>query len=853
VDSSTDAFRALPDPGQAKSLDELAEQLRLLKVWAGNPSYETIAGRISRSWRAAGRPEHELARKSTVADSFKTGRRRINSDLVLAIVRALHDDAGYVNEWRQAVRVLTGELQASAQVKVQDSLPEDLPAFTGRSAELYAVRAGLTAGGPVVVSAIEGMAGVGKTQLAVHAAHLLAAEGAFDKVLFVNLRGFHPDPAEPPAAPYAVLAGFLRLLGLSERQIPASPDARVAAYRHCLAGTRTLVVLDNAADEAQVRPLLPYAEGCLALVTSRRSLLELDSATRVAVDVFTPAEAIDYLAEAVPGFGSDPKALSRIAARCGYLPLALGLVAGRIRGSSGWTLSDHADRLEERHRERRMDSDVELALGLSYQHLPSTHQRLLRLAALHPGQDFDACAAAALTETDLATAETTLRELHDDHLLQANTPGRYTFHDLVRAYAAVRAGDEERLPDRKAALTRLFDYYLATAAAAMNTLHPTEARRRPSIPPFPGPTPDLADAGAALGWLNTERDTLIAVSTHATDHGWPTFATALSTILLRHLTGAHNTDGLTVHGNALRASDQTGVLGDRARALNHLGMTYLSLGQADRTAEYCGRALEAFQRTGDPLGQAIASGLIAGALKQTGRYDEAVASHERAGHFFQQASDLTGEASSLVLIAQIEERRGLFQQAADRQRRALALCRQAGSLPGEANVLNDYGDVLSRLGQTDQALEYLNRSLEIWQQLDYRSGEAAARDTIGSVMYRLGRYEESAEHFRRGLAIFREIGEEAGQLWALNGLGEAVLGTGRAVEAIAHHSEAETIATGNNSPDHLARAHAGLGRAYESLGDVVLAGRHLQQAVDLYTDLGMPDAGPLQARIAALG
>ncbi|GAB2563676.1 tetratricopeptide repeat protein [Kribbella endophytica] len=852
MDSSTDAFTALPDPGQAKSLDELAEQLRLLKVWAGNPSYETIAGRISKHWRAAGRPEHELARKSTVADSFKTGRRRISSDLVLAIVRTLHDDAGYLNEWRQALRVLTGELQAAAQVKVQDSLPEDLPAFTGRAAELDAVRAALTAGGPVVVSAIEGMAGVGKTQLAVHAAHLLADEKAFDQVLFVNLRGFHPDPAEPPADPHAVLDGFLRLLGMSEHQIPASPDARIDAYRNSLVGSRTLVLLDNAADEAQVRALLPYAEGCLTLVTSRRSLLALDAATRVAVDVFTPAEAIDYLAEAVPGFEVDPDALSRIAARCGYLPLALGLVAGRIRGSSGWTLSDHADRLEERHRERRMDSDVELALGLSYQHLPSTHQRLLRLAALHPGQDLDAYAAAALTETDLATAETTLRELHEDHLLQANTPGRYTFHDLVRAYAAVRAGDEERPPERKAALTRVFDYYLATAAAAMNVLHPSERMRRPSVAPAPGPAPVLTDAAAALDWLNAERVTLVAVSSYSADREWPAHATALSTTLVRYFSGAHNTDGVTVHRNALRAADRTGAA-DRARALTHLGMLESALGRVEQATEYCGEALTLFRQVGDPLGQAIALGMIGNALKLTGRYDESVAHHEEAISWFQRAGDLTGEASALVHLGQIEERRGLYEQAAGRHRRALELYQASGSLAGEANARGDFGAVLGSLGRFDEALESLDTALEIWQRLNYRSGEAATLDSIGTALLQLGRRREAAERYEQSLTIFREIGESDGQVWALNGLGEAMLEDGQATEAIAQHAEALAIATENRAPDHIARANAGLGRARESLGEIEQARRHYEQAITLYAELGSPAAEELRERLAALG
>ncbi len=502
-------FAVLPDPGQATTLDEFAACLRLLKAWAGNPSFETITGRVN-----AHRPPGDAVGKTTVVDCFRTGRRRLDTELVVAVVTALHADVGYVTQWRQALRVVSGESRAAAQVRVQDQLPADPPGFSGRAALLgrlrQTARRARTTGDRAVVAVLSGMAGVGKTQLAVHAGHLLAAEQPFSRVLFVNLRGFHPDPAQPPAEPAAVLDGFLRLLGMPGQHVPHPLEARAAAFRARLAGTRSLVVLDNAATEQQVLPMLPDAPGCVALVTSRRRL-ELPGAEHHPVDLFTPAEAVRFLAEAVPGVpaGSDPQAAARIARRCGHLPLALGLVAGHMRVRPEWTLTDHADWLDERHGARRLDSGVQLALAMSYRNLPPAERDLLRLLAQHPGQDLDAHAAAALAGIGPEQAAAQLHELGADNLLQPAGPGRWALHDLVRAYAAGRAADEDRRADRHAALTRLFDYYLTAATAAMNSRDPA-------------------------AWLDAERPNLVAVVAYAAANGWAGHAARLSAVLGDH-------------------------------------------------------------------------------------------------------------------------------------------------------------------------------------------------------------------------------------------------------------------------------------------------------------------------------
>ncbi|SEH03631.1 Tetratricopeptide (TPR) repeat [Nonomuraea solani] len=860
VTAPEEVFTALPDPAQASSFDDLVEGLRRLKVWAGDPSYETIKERVNKTWTAAGRPAGELTHRSTVAYCFRPGRRRLDTDLVLAVVQALHPDTGYVTAWRQALRVIGGEIEAVSQVRVQDSLPQDLAGFSGRAHELDRLRHAVEGGSAVVISAIEGMAGVGKTQLAVHAGHLLDQERPFDRVLFVNLRGFDPDPAQPPADPAAVLDGFLRLLGMSGQQIPHTLEARAAAYRDRLVSTRALVVLDNAATTEQVRPLLPAAPGCLTLVTSRRSLADLHPATYLSVDVFTPDEALAFLTHAVPGVpaGPDPLAAARIAQRCGYLPLALSLVAGHIRNTPGWTMTDHADRLDERHHQRRLDTGAELALHLSYQRLPADQRRLLRLLALHPGQDLDAYAAATLADADLGTVRALLAHLCGDHLLQQSFPGRYTFHDLVRAYATTRAADEDPPSERRTALTRLFDHYLVNAAAAMNTLYPAETRLRPQIPLVDTPTPDLTDPDRAREWLDTERPALVAVAAHTATNGWPAHAIRLSRTLYRYLSGGHHTDAVTVHGHAhhavLHTGDPTGHAHAHAHAhaLNDLGIALWRLGQYGPATMHLQQALALFRQAGDPDGQARTLNDLGTTAHEACRFQAAADHFTQAVPLHRQAGDRNGEARGLTGLGIVEALLGRHRQAANYYEQALLLHRQTGDRDGEAYALIHLGEVEVRSGRYGPASDRLQQALTLYRQLGNRNGECAALDGIGVLHTRLGRPTQAAEYHQRALTGCRESGFRGFEPWPLNGLGEAAHAAGHTADALAHHTAAHTIAAEVWSRDQQARAHTGLGHVHRALGNFNLAREHYQHALGLYTDLGLPEAGQTRVHLKSL-
>ncbi len=782
---------APPDPGSAATLDDIVERLRSLKVWASDPSYGQVTGRVNAAWTAAGRPTAELVGRTTVVDCFRPGRRRLNVDLVVAVVSALHPETGYVAQWQQALRVVGGRTGAAAQVRVQDALPPEPPGFTGRGGELARLRRALRGGSPVVIA---GMAGVGKTRLAVHIGHSLSRDGRFDRVLFVDLRGFHPDPRQPPVSPFAVLDGFLRLLGMPGQRIPQDLAARVAAYRQRLAGSRTLVVLDNAAGEEQVRPLLPAVPDCPVLVTSRRALPELREVTHLTVPVLPADDAVTLLRQASGGIpvGPDAGAAARLARGCGYLPLALGLLAGHIGGTPGWTLTDHADRLDERHRERRLDTCVEITFDLSYRGLPAGPRRLLRLVALHPGQDVDGYAAAALAGTDLPTTLADLRRLRHEHLLNRyagsswpGDTGRYTCHDLVRAHAARLAADEDPPPARRAALTRLSGYYLAAAAAAMDSLYPAEAQQRPAAPPAGTPVPHLVDTDAARAWLDTERPNLVSVTAHAARHdplATAGHAAGLSGVLYRYLDGGYAADALAIHGHALHAARRAGDPFGQADALACLGSARLRLGHLAVVGEHFTEAVRLRVAADDRTGTGRATSGLGVVAERLGHYPEAIEHLLRALPLLRSGGDRTGEARALDNLAIVESRLGRHRAAARRCRQALALFQQTGDLAGEARALNNLG----------------------WCEVV------------------LGAYGPAVTHLRRSLALSRRLNIRTVEAWTLDSVGMLY-----------------------------ARAHAGLGRAYRRQRRPGRARRQLRLAHGLYARLGSPEAARFTALLRA--
>jgi tetratricopeptide (TPR) repeat protein/transcriptional regulator with XRE-family HTH domain len=781
-----------------------------------------FSGLLRRRRIAAGLTQEQLAEQAGLSvRAIRDLERGATTRPYRNSVGKLADALGLTDADRMA---FTGVRQDEAGQPPERPVPRHLPAatagFTGRTGELSTLTGLLDTASPpgtMVISAIGGTAGVGKTALALHWAHQVA--GRFpDGQLYVNLRGYDPDQPMPPTD---ALAGFLRALGVSGQDIPPGFGERAARYRSLLAGRRMLVLLDNAASAEQVRPLLPATPDCVTVVTSRDTLAGLvarDGARRLDLDLLSAADANQLLVTLIGDqAAADPEATDTLAAACVRLPLALRIVAELAASRPVIPVAGLVAELAGER--RRLDllnaggdprTAVRAVFSWSYRQLGPDAARMFRLAGLHPSPGFDGYAAAALASTDAAEATRLLGLLARAHLIGATGPGRLGMHDLLRDYAGELAAEHDGQDESRAALTRLLDHYLHTAATAMDALHPAERHRRPRVAAPGSPVPPVSDPADAAAWLEASRSTLVEAVAYAAGHGWPQHATRLAATLSRYLdTGGHVSEAITVHTSARRAAHQAGDLAGEADALAGLGIIDWTQGQYQQAADLFRRALALYQETGDRAGEARALNNIGIADGLQGRHQEA------SRHF----------------------------------RRALTLYRAIGDRTGEARALTNLGVARRSEGHYTEATEHLRRALDLHRTAGSRSGEAEALTELGGVELREGRHDEAAGHFGQALTLFRETGAEARAAYALNGLGEAFLAGGQPGQARAQHAAALTVASQAADKREQARAHDGLGQAHHALGDPGQAGRHWHQALALYVDLGADEASEVRARL----
>jgi DNA-binding SARP family transcriptional activator/Flp pilus assembly protein TadD len=718
---------------------------------------------------------------------------------------------------------------------VPRELPGPVPQFVGRAAELADLtgmleRASAQRPRTLVISAIAGMAGVGKTALALQWAHQVADRFP-DGQLHVNLRGY--DPGQPMSAADA-LAGFLRSLGVAEQHIPAGTGERAARYRSLLAGRRVLIMIDNARDVEQVRLLLPGSPSCAVVVTSRDALAGLvarDGARRLDLGLLPPAEAMGLLRALIgERVEAEPEATMTLAGYCARLPLALRVAAERAAASPDVSLADLASELADQ--QERLDlldatgdrlTAVRVVFSWSVRHLDDEAARAFRLLGLHPSTDFDAYATAALTNTALRRARWLLHRLARAHLIQPAGPGRYGMHDLLRAYAADQAASQDSEHERAMALTRLFDHYLATAAVAAGALFPADPDQ-PALPLPAGPVPPVTSPATALAWLDAQRSTLVAVAAHATDHGWPGHAIGLAATIFRYLDVGHFTEAAAMHGHARRAAAQSGDRAAEAAALTMLGAADGARGRFRQATRHLEQALALCREDGDRIGEARALGTLGLAGYCQGRYQQSARCHRKALAIYLEAGDRAGEARELHGLGVIDLRQGRYEQAAAHLRRSLALFRHAGMRSGEAHVLSHLGELELQQGRYLQAVAHLRRSLRVGREIGSRLCQARALACLGIAELRQGRRQEAIGYLRHSLALHSQAGNRSGQAEALNGLGEALLTASQVSQAGAQHVAALALAIQCGDQREQARARSGLASACQVTGDSGQAG-----------------------------
>ena len=689
-----------------------------------------FAGLLRRLRVEARLTQEELAEAAglstrTVSDLERGVNRRAQKDTA----RLLADALGVIGPVRARFegaargRAVPGGAGTGAAAAATRTLPRDIASFTGRQQELQEL-AGVAAGsgGVVGIHAIGGMAGVGKTAFAVHAAHQLAPRFPAGQI-FLPLHGH--TPGQQPVDPGEALASLLLTAGVAAAQIPPGMEARMALWRDRLAGQQLLLVLDDAASSEQVRPLLPGAGGSLVLVTSRRHLTALEDATAISLDTLPPAEAAAMLVRLAgrPGLSPADPAVGEITRLCGYLPLAIGMLARQLHHHPAWSLGRRAaelaaavDRLELMATE---NLSVAAAFGMSYADLAPDQQQLFRRLGLHPGTDIDAYAAAALAGTDLAAARRGLEALYDQYLLTELALGRYRLHDLVREHASALAGRLDPNRDRDDAITRLLDYYQHTAARA--DAHITR-QACPALAPadgaVPAAAPDLADREQALAWARAERASLLACLDHATGTGQHARVIALTA----GLAGLLRRDGpwadaITRHTAAIQAARYLGDRLGQATALNGLGEVRLLTGDYPAAARAQEQALGIYCDLGHRLGQATALSGLGDVRRLTGDFPAAAQALEQALDIYRDISDRAGEAEALNERGSLHRVSGELARAEGCHQQALDLARQIGSSLDEAHALVGLGRCALAAGRTAEAEDRLRQALEIFQRI----------------------------------------------------------------------------------------------------------------------------------------
>ncbi len=755
----------------------------------------------------AGLTQEELADAAQMSPrSVSDLERGINQTARRESRRLLADALQLTGPEREAFEAAArGRVVTAGAVAATKTLPRDIGSFVARETELADIALAASNGATAGVCVMGGMAGVGKTALAVHAAHLLAPQFP-DGQIFLPLHAH--TPGRKPADPSNALASLLRVTGVASADIPPDLETRMWAWRDHVASKKLLLVLDDAADSEQVRPLLPTAPGSMVLITSRRHLTALEDATAISLDALPSADSATLLVRLADrqDLEASDSAITEIGKLCGHLPLAIGIMARRLHHHPTWSPADLVTELESaRDRLAVMyaeDLSVATAFDLSYQDLTEPQQRLFRRLGLHHGVDLDAYAAAALADVSLDAAQRGLEDLYDRYLLAESSRGRFGFHDLIRQFAQdLAAGDPP--VERRAATDRLLDYYLHTARTADRYL----GQRVPEVAVMPpAHVPELATRTQALSWMETERLNLHASAQDAAANGRPGHAAAIPAAMHEYL----RSQG---HWHEALALDLLA-----AEAANH------AEGQLARAHALCD--LADMQLLTDDYPAATAS------------LGQALALYRTMGHRI-------GEANALTQLGTVELTAGEGNTASPTLAQALRLYTELGDKLGEANALTQLGTARRAVGDLAGASAHLGQALDLYQNMGDKLGEACALATIGTVQHLLGDGQAVAS-LNQALEIYRTLGDRIGEAGAVNCLGDVALAALDLPLARSHYDQAHAIAVRFAARKQEAHALAGLGRCSLSDGNTTPGIDLMRKALAIYQQIRSPEARQIE-------
>jgi tetratricopeptide (TPR) repeat protein/transcriptional regulator with XRE-family HTH domain len=751
--------------------------------------------------RRAGLTQEALAERAGLSSqaigALERGDRRFpHQDTITRLAGALGLSGQALAEFTVAARRRGQPRDAPPLLPRQ--LPPDLAHFTGRDRVVKSVIAMLERSDTVVVSAITGMGGIGKTALAVHVGHQVAA-GFPDGQLYLDLHGTNaPRPA------HEALGTLLRAFGVATEVNPADLGEATARLRSALAGRRVLLILDNATSSAQVAPLLPGTAGCAAIITSRNTLEALPQARHVKLDLLSADEARHLLAAIVgkERVDAEPDAAAEVVRRCGRLPLAVHLVGARLAARPGWPLAYMAGRLADQHRqldELACDEvGVRASMAVSIDHLDEPVAYAFALLSLPELPDISLPVAAALLDTDERAAERVLERLADSHLLETCSPGRYRMHDLLRAYGRELAATTVPDPERDAAISRVLRLFVAVAWRSMAPVRGS-ARQAWTHPSWTAPAPDFAGPAEALAWLDEHRGHLTEII--ETARAAPELVVRLSIGLF-------------------------GYYLSRGYWLDWSKLGRVALAAAARGTDRFAQAMVRMD-----LGIALAD--LAHAWSSDN--DEALLQLRRSLAEFRTLGDPRAVASCLINLADVLEARGDLTEAIRYSEECLAISRESGDLPGaEAATCGNLGSLYDRIGEPHKALAYYLTSLRTSEAIGYDSVSANALRGIGGVYRTFDRHDEALAALSRSAMLFEKLGDSVGQAASLHALGELHLD--RRDYAAAVEALCEGLALAEGCEDRLRQAgiRHHLGTAMHALDRRGEARTHVLTALALY-------------------